>query len=196
MKFTSKLKSATALSVFLSAALASAVPIAGASEEALTAAQARAAYAACIAALKEAFGGSGEPGAAAYLGWTNYSTAPYPSSTHGGRLVNNYGNDLAAAYGKYEDAGVFPEGAIIAKDSFSVDANGDASIGPLFLMEKMAAGFAPEFGNWKYTLIMPSGKTMGVTNGKNSAGVQFCADCHMAVADQDHLFFLPAEYRK
>lgn len=198
MKSISKLKSATALPVTALAALAvlAAVSTARASDDGLSAEDARAVYASCIAALKEAFGGSSEPGAADYLGWANFSTAPYPSSTHGGRFVNNYGNELAANYGKYEEAGIFPEGAIIAKDSFSIDADGEASIGPLFLMEKMEAGFSPEYGDWKYTLVMPSGKTMGVTNGMNSDGVQFCADCHMTVADQDHLFFLPEEYRK
>ena len=168
----------------------------GASDGEVSAEDARAAYAGASEALKAAFGGSKEPGAADYLGWTSFSTGPYASGTHGGRLVSNYGNDLAAAYGKYEDAGVFPEGAIIAKDSITVGANGKATIGPLFLMEKMQAGFNSDYGDWKYTLVLPNGKTMGVTNGKNSAGVQFCADCHVAVEDQDHMFFIPEDYRK
>ena len=171
-------------------------PCAGGSGAEVSADEARAAYAGLQGKLKAAFGDSSEPGAADYLAWTIFSSAPYSSATHGGRLVSNYGNDLAAAYGKYEDAGTFPEGAIIAKDSISVGARGKAKIGPLFLMEKMEAGFSPDYGDWKYTLVMPNGKTMGVTNGKNSAGVQFCADCHIAVESQDHLFFLPEEYRK
>ena len=166
----------------------------GRSNADVSAEDARAAYASLLGKLEAAFDASAEPGAAEYRGWTNYSSAPYVSATHGGRLVNNYGNELAANYGKYEEAGTFTEGAIIAKDSISV-AGGKTRIGPLFLMEKMQAGFNSDYGDWKYTLVRPNGKTMGVTNGKNSNGVQFCADCHIAVEDQDHMFFLPEEYR-
>ncbi len=89
-----------------------------------------------------------------------------------------------------------PVGAVVAKDSFYVGKDGSATMGPLFLMEKMAAGFNPDNGNWKYTIVTPNGSTMGVTNGKNSKGVVFCAECHAAVPDQDYLFYLPEEYRK
>jgi hypothetical protein len=66
----------------------------------------------------------------------------------------------------------------------------------MFLMEKMPAGFNAASGNWKYTMIMPNGAVFGETNGKNSAGMQSCIECHAAVAeDQDHMMFLPEEYR-
>ena len=36
---------------------------------------------------------------------------------------------------------------------------------------------------------------MGITGGKGSANVTFCAKCHnKALAGQDHLFFLPEEF--
>lgn len=143
MKFQNKLKSTIARPVVAAlAGLAISISTAGASDAEISAEDTRAAYAACVAALKAAFGGSGEPGAADYTEWTNFSTAPYPSSTHGGRYVNNYGNELAADYGKYQEAGAMPEGAIIAKDSISIDASGKASVGPLFLMERWKRGSA------------------------------------------------------
>ena len=37
-----------------------------------------------------------------YQGWALYNTQPYVSDTHGGRIVNNYGNRSAKAYGKFE----------------------------------------------------------------------------------------------
>ena len=74
--------------------------------------------------------------AAAYQGYTKYSTSPYASGTHGGRLVDNYGNAVAAAYGKYENAGTMPVGSKLAKPSFSVKGNGKAVLGPLFIMER------------------------------------------------------------
>jgi hypothetical protein len=63
-------------------------------------------------------------------------------------------------------------------------------------MEKMKAGFSPEGGDWRYTMIMPNGAVFGTTKGENADKVQFCADCHGAVGDtQDYLFFIPDEYR-
>jgi hypothetical protein len=145
--------------------------------------------------MKAAYGMSGENGAADYQGWSRYNTSPYVSFTHGGRNVNNYANDAASAYGRFEDAGAMPVGSIIAKDSFVVGGDGRASAGPLFLMEKMEPGFLEASGDWKYTMIMPDGSTWGVTKGKNSSGMQFCIDCHVAAEEYDHLFFLPEEFR-
>ena len=132
--------------------------------------------------------------AASYQGWTRYSMRPYVSDTHGGRFVHNYGNRKAASYGRFENAGVMPAGAVLAKDSFLV-RNGKVVAGPLFVMEKMPAGFNADSGNWRYTLVMPGGKMIGTTNGKGSGNVGFCIGCHMAADDTDSLFFMPEEYR-
>ena len=146
--------------------------------------------------MEASYGTSGENGASDYQTWTKYNTRPYISPTHGGRYVNNYANPTAAAYARFEDAGVMPVGTILAKDSLTIDGGGMAAAGPLFLMEKMAAGFNSDNGDWKYTMIMPDGTTWGVTNGKNSAGMQFCSACHTATADYDYMWFLPDEFRK
>jgi hypothetical protein len=139
---------------------------------------------------------SGDSSAGVYRTWRRYSKTPYRSSTHGQRFVNNYANALAKAYGGYEDAGDMPEGAVVAKDSFAVTARGDVFSGPLFLMEKMPAGFNPDSRDWRYTMIMPDGSLFGRTKGEGSGRVEFCATCHQtAGADNDHLFFLPKEYR-
>lgn len=148
------------------------------------------AYACIKAKLKAAYGD------AEYLSWKSYNTAPYVSGTHGSRYVNNYANRKAFKYGRYEDAGKLAVGSVLAKDSFVVMPDGKVAIGPLFLMEKMKKGFASEDGDWRYTMIVPGSGTMGVTGGKNSASVQFCADCHKAAEDLDYLFFLPEDYRK
>lgn len=156
----------------------------------------RAAYGCLKGAMKEAYGMSGENGALVYQDWANYNTQPYISATHGGRYVNNYANRTASAYGKFEEAGVMPVSSNLAKDSLTIDATGKAATGPLFLMEKMEAGFDSENGDWKYTMIMPDGTTWGVTNGKNSNGMKFCSNCHIAAEDFDYLFFMPDEFRK
>ncbi|MDF1721597.1 MAG: cytochrome P460 family protein [Minwuia sp.] len=142
-----------------------------------------------------AYGKSGLK-AANYGNWSRYSVHAYPSATHGGRFVNNYANAKGSAYGKFENAGKLPVGSVLAKPSFQVTPGGKAAIGPLFLMEKMKPGFRVESGDWKYTMIMPTGAIAGVTNGQGSGNVEFCIACHAAVGeDQDHLFFLPDDLR-
>jgi hypothetical protein len=140
---------------------------------------------------------SGNPSATAFRDWRRYNTAPYRSATHGNRYVNNYGNVRAKSYGGFEKAGVMPPGAVLAKDSFAVTKLGDVTLGPLFLMEKMAAGFNPSSGDWKYTMIMPDGSVFGETGGDGGDKVQFCADCHNVVGkSQDYLYLVPKEYRQ
>ena len=158
---------------------------------------------------------SGDPVAAVYFNWQRYNMAPYISETHGRRYVNNYANTAASAYAGFEEAGVMPQGSVLAKDSFrvvptnpcatinpcttnpcSVETSSGLQAGPLFIMEKMVTGFNLATGDWRYTMIMPDGSIFGTTDGPGSAKMQFCADCHGAVGDkQDHLYFLPEEYR-
>ena len=171
-------------------------PCGGAEAPELTAGQARKAYASIIKDLVAGYSKSGMAVASHYKDWKNYTTQPYVSDTHGGRFVNNYGNSLAGRYGKYEAVGRMPVGAKLAKDSFTVSAQGKVGPGPLFLMEKMSSNFNKESGNWRYVMVLPNGQVFGTTNGTGSAKVKFCYECHMAVADeQDSLMFLPDEYR-
>ena len=196
-------------------------PCAPAAAAKLSDAEAAATYDNIAKGLRAGYAKSGHPVATAYFKWKRYNRVPYVSETHGGRYVNNYANGVARAYSKFDKAGVMPVGSVLAKDSFQVApknpcaaknpcnpgaanpcaanpcaAKGGASAGPLFLMEKMNAGFSPKTGNWRYTMIMPNGAVFGTTKGKNADKVQFCAECHGSVADeQDSLFFLPKAYR-
>ena len=131
-----------------------------------------------------------------YLDWKRYNTAPYRSATHGRRFVNNYANMISKDYAKYEKAGEMPEGAVIAKDSFTVTEEGNVSPGPLFIMRKMQARFNAASGDWRYSMIMPDGSFFGETNGEGAQQVKFCIGCHAAVKKNDHLFFVPDKYRK
>ncbi len=130
-----------------------------------------------------------------YEGWTRYNRAPYLSATHGQRYVNNYANQRARAYGRFEQAGRLPVGSLLAKDSFAVTRDGEIHAGPLFIMEKMAEGFNYVSGDWRYTMIMPDGSVFGTTNGENAGAVEYCIGCHLAVERQDHLYFPPPEVR-
>jgi len=147
--------------------------------------------------MDAAYGQSGNRFAQSYTQWTVFNAQPYVSATHGERYVNNYANAKARAYGKFEKAGRMPVGAVLAKNSFTVNAKGQAGIGPLFLMEKMPAGFSRESDDWRYTMIMPTGAVLGATNGPGSANVKFCIECHAAVAqDRDSMMFMPEEARR
>ncbi len=140
---------------------------------------------------------SGDPSASVYKTWRRYNITPYLSATHGNSYVNNYANPRAKAYGKAENAGTFPEGSVLAKDSFEVTDQGDVFTGPLTLMEKMQPGFNPESRDWRYTMIMADGSLFGTTNGDSSERVEYCAECHLAAGpEQDYLFFVPKAHRR
>src|SRR3546814_5580762 len=65
----------------------------------------------------------------------------------------NHANDIAEEpYGRYENIGTMPPGGTIAKPSFTISPNGNVQLGPLFLMEKMEAGWHPESKNWRYKI--------------------------------------------
>jgi len=162
----------------------------------LTDAEAVAAYDCLLAEMKAAYAKSGNAVAASYSEWRRYSRNAYVSATHGNRFVQNYANPAAKAYGAFEGAGVMPAGAVLAKDSFTVTADGRVSVGPLFIMEKMQAGFYDDSDDWGYTMVMPDGTVFGTTKGEGTAKVEFCIGCHISVApDVDSLMFIPEEYR-
>jgi hypothetical protein len=140
---------------------------------------------------------SGDPVMGAYQSWNRYNKVPYRSAPHGELLVNNYANSTAAGYGRYEKIGSLPPGSVVVKDSFIVTDSGEVMTGPLFLMEKREAGFNAASNDWLYMMVHPTGEVAGITNGKNSAAVKFCADCHnKAPKGQDNLLLLPENVRR
>ena len=80
--------------------------------------------------------------------------------------------------------------------AIAVTEAGGVFSGPLFVMEKMPAGFNPKSGDWRYTMIMPDGSLMGVNGGAGSARMEFCVTCHAVVGrNQDHMFYVPEDVR-
>ncbi len=139
---------------------------------------------------------SNDPAAGTFTQWRRYNSTPYRSATHGQRFVNNHGNMIGNAYGRYEEAEPLPTGTVLAKDSFAVTQRGDVFTGPLFLMEKMPAGFRPDPHDRRYTMIMPDGSLFGTTNGGGSDRVEFCITCHEAAGkDAQQLLFVPEDFR-
>jgi hypothetical protein len=162
----------------------------------LSGARAESVYQAIRDAMRRQYGQSSDPVTLAYQGWRRFTTSPYRSAVHGERFVNNYANDVAKRYGFYEKSGQMPSGAIVAKDSFTVTANGNVTTGPLFLMEKKQAGFDPNTGDWLFMMFLPDGTLVGDAPDRNTDSVAFCAKCHnTAPPGQDHLFFMPKKVR-
>ncbi|MGB0630832.1 MAG: cytochrome P460 family protein, partial [Alphaproteobacteria bacterium] len=139
---------------------------------------------------------SGDPIFLEYQNWKRFTRLPYRSPNHGERFVNHYVNETGSSYGAYENAGTLPVGTIVIKDSFTVTGHGEVQTGPLFMMEKMSAGFVSAAGTWRFMMLRADGSAVGLTGGANSEAVEFCAQCHAkAGADHDYLYFMPDEAR-
>ncbi len=162
----------------------------------LSEAEARRVYDSIADELAAFYALSREPGALAYRSWEIYNKAPYLSATHGNRYVNNYANRRAAAYGRLKQGERLPEGAVLAKDSFTVTSEGEIFGAALFIMEKLAPGGRPETGDWRYVMILPDGSYFGDSEGDNAADVAYCHTCHKTKKRNDFLFFVPKRYRR
>lgn len=145
--------------------------------------------------MQAGYASSGHPVAKAYKSWRRFNRAPYLSASHGNHYLNNYANDIAGRYGTFEQAGRFPAGSVIAKDSFSIAETGEILLGLLYMMEKMPQGFNHVSGDWRYTAIRPDGTILGQSKGPGAERVEFCIGCHLAREEFDHLYFIPPTFR-
>ena len=116
--------------------------------------------------------------------YVNVSPGPWISKTHGKRFVAIYVNEVALEAYKTPGA-TLPVGSIIVKPSWKNEDGKPGAEGPLFIMEKMAAGFAPERDDWIYAFQWadPPEKWQAEL-GSNvdlrspSEKVEYCGDCH------------------
>ncbi len=91
-----------------------------------------------------------------------------------------YANEGATeAFAKH--AGTFPVGALFIKEHW--ERGGDGKRGPVMAMEKMAAGFDPAHGDWRFVVVAADGEV--VVDGKPEG----CVLCHDDAA-HDHVFRL------
>lgn len=128
---------------------------------------------------------------AQYRDWAAASTLPAEPGVHSGRFLFTYVNPVGAEqYLKFADEGVaMPVGSVIAKESFSIDDDGKAKAGPLFLMQKAAGGASPKTNDWYYMAVQPNGKPMAVDVFKA------CNECHEAYADSDYMAYPEEDVR-
>lgn len=126
-----------------------------------------------------------------YRSWTPASTFPAAPGFHGERFLLTYVNAVGAEeYLKFEEEGVtMPAGTVIAKESFAVNDAGRAVPGPLFFMEKAAAGASPETDDWYYMMVAPDGTPQAVNV------VEACHACHAGFDYRDSLGYPVEEAR-
>ena len=146
---------------------------------------------ACISdKMAEQYASQGDAVGGAYRDWAVTSTRPAIAGPHGERFLQTFVNDIGAEeYLKFADEGVkMPAGSVMAKESFKVKKDGTLAVGPLFIMTKLEEGGAPDYGDWLYAALQPSGKTMGIKQS-------FCHDCHVGWEAQDALAYPLEEVR-
>jgi hypothetical protein len=86
-----------------------------------------------------------------YLQYRKVTDKPFQSLDHGNRWVDVYVNTLGAA--AYLSGADMPVGSIVVKTSWQNDDGRPSNVeGPLFIMEKRAAGYAPGHGDWYYAI--------------------------------------------
>ncbi len=156
----------------------------------LTDAQVMELYQCIKGALREGYTSLGNERAKAYQNWGAASTVPGGVGNHGSRFLTTFVNDIGyLEYVKFNDTDAkMPVGTVIAKESFNLSKKGKVKRGPLFFMEKVAAGTADEYGNWIYSALQPKGKTMKIKQS-------FCHNCHGNFEDQDSLGYPEEDYR-
>ena len=156
---------------------------------------ANAIYDGIIKQMAEGYAQSGIPAAKDYLKWRRDNNAPYLSSGHGNRFLNNYGNAVSNGYLKLRRGSKMPVGSVLAKDSFTVTDDKEIFGGALFLMEKLADNAKPQTGDWRYVMIMPDGSIFGDNAVAGDESMQFCHDCHKRVKTRDYLYLIPQKFR-
>lgn len=161
----------------------------------LTNAEAEDIYREISASLAAAFESSGLPDISSYQSWRRYNTAPYLSSTHGNRYINNFANAASIGYDALQKGTVMPEGSVVVKDSFEVTENGEVLPGRLFVMEKRAAGSLINTADWRYIMIGADGSVIADTIADTAAKAEFCHVCHKVRSSRDFLFYVPPDFR-
>jgi len=122
-----------------------------------------------------------------YRGWRKVNDKPVLSATHGNRFVFTYLNKKAESSGL---AGKFPfpDGTVLAKESFENEGGKPGAKGPLFIMEKRKKGYDPANNDWHYAIINPDGTVAMSGSGKAGSSTQFCAGCHLSAKVNDYVF--------
>lgn len=136
--------------------------------------------------------------------WSSYTKVnktSFESPTHGHRFVDIYVNPIGLA--AYQSDAELPVGTVVVKTSWEVEGGKPTAVaGPIFVMEKRAAGFSPDHDDWWYGLHwaeVPAawvGKMGGAEQvywRSPSTKADYCWGCHESY--DRNLGMPPAEQR-
>jgi hypothetical protein len=119
-----------------------------------------------------------------YEHYQKVTDKPFQSLDHGNRWVDVYVNQIGAA--AYLSGAPVPVGTIVVKTSWQNDHGRPSDVaGPLFVMEKRAAGYAPEHDDWYFAIHWANpppaeAKKLGgpiYWRGKSQRAA-YCWECH------------------
>ena len=122
-----------------------------------------------------------------YKEWKKVNAAPVLSATHGSRYVFTYLNKTAEPSG-LRGRFPFPDGAVLAKESFDGQDGKPGPQGPLFVMEKRGKGYDRDHADWHYAVVEPTGVVSMSGSGHDRSPTHFCAACH-AMAEANYYVF-------
>jgi hypothetical protein len=119
-----------------------------------------------------------------YATYRRLTTAPFLSAVHGDRWVHVYVNEVGAD--AYLLGTPIPVGTIIVKESWEGrDGRASSVPGPIFVMEKRAAGYDADHEDWWYAIhwAEPTPAQRAKLGGPiywrgKSPKVAYCYDCH------------------
>ena len=118
-----------------------------------------------------------------YASYTKLTDKPFLSLDHGNRWVDVYVNAIGLA--AYDSSGPIPVGTIVVKTSMNDDHGAPGTVpGPIYVMEKRAAGYAPDEDDWWYAIHWANpGDDAAKFGGPvywrgKSKRVDYCAACH------------------
>ena len=163
-----------------------------ADEGRLTEEEAQAAFACLSADLAGTYGASPHLLTRQFTGWMRMDRTPFEVAALENRYVAVFANERALSQDPenlHQDRG-YDVGATLAAVTFSVDPDGVLELGPLVFVEKMAPGYTPLKGNWRYTFVGPQGEVEAVTKGRNAEEITLCAECTHEDADRLYLSLL------
>jgi hypothetical protein len=106
--------------------------------------------------------------------WTQARKKHGPHTEH---FIQVYANQIAAQALRQAKIGLFPTGAVIAKEKL-VDTPQGTVAGVAFMIKRGTPQFAGT-GGWEFAYYPRSGDT---------GSIQACAACHRAVASKDYVF--------
>ena len=122
-----------------------------------------------------------------YKEWKKVNTAPVLSAAHGNRYALTYLNKTAEPSG-LQGRFPFPNGAVLAKESFEGEDGKPGPRGPVFIMEKRGHGYDRAHADWHYAVVEPTGVVSLKGSGHERSPTRFCAACHAMAKANDYVF--------